>query len=975
MSISSLTARGVGVHFEADTAVLSFRGRSIARIPRIGKLFALEARLALVEEANQAVVSQEHGSDVWHARLGHVTAKKQKLISVAYEDLKIRDDDGTGLCEGCAKGKMSASSFSHKSGSVIKSYAPFEIVHSDVMGPFKPNSKGGGGQYIVTFIDDFSRFVQVYLIASKNLVFQRFVEFTALVKTQYRQRVKCIRTDNGGEYTSKRFDAFCRQEWIIHQTSAPYSPQQNGLTERMNRTLTEMACSMLYHMQVDKQWWGEALMTAAHIVNRIPNTARPKTSPLQVLNGVKPSLQYLRVFGSREYVFVEKVKRSKLDAKAHRCIFLGYAEGSKAYRVWDCEEVTTRTVKLDEHAPSLYTNIDGNNLNYSPNRQVVFEFDENMPESPSGSRRVESNTNDVVMEDVAETNATDDMEVDEEGEPTALVPTLMNSPAVMEGGRTNSQELQRILDRPEPPRSIVPHGERENRIAFFGVPRRTSVSQRDRPHLLENGDAAPSREIPLLTSEPHLTISAEGDDDVSEPESKRPRLDEYEIALSAAEVPQSYAEAMTSSEAKYWKEVIRSEIRSHVRNHTWNLIMRPQGVKVIGSKWVFAYKYNEKWEIGRYKARLVALGYLQTQGIDYFHIYSPVASTNTIRVFLSVCCFKGLKIGQYDVETAFLNGNLTEVVYMAIPENIRTKTGMVCKLRRSLYGLKQAAAVWYQTIRAVLKKMGFRECRADPCMFVRIGKSPVYIILYVDDLLVGCKTDAEAEAICAELGSQFKLKSIGDARFVLGMEIQYNIVKGELLLRQTQFIKYLLEKFGQQDSNAVRNPLIIGQDLTQDGSHAMHREIHWNAAIRVLCYLKGTATLGIQFRRNKHLVLEAFADANWGGDKLTRRSTSGVLLLLGGAPVVFKSKRQATVALSSAEAEYMSLALATQEVVWLRYLLLEMGFKVQKPTTVYLDNKSAISIASNHGYTPRAKHIDLRAHFVRDHVEAKTILL
>ncbi|GMF29094.1 unnamed protein product [Phytophthora lilii] len=121
------------------------------------------------------------------------------------------------------------------------------------------------------------------------------------------------------------------------------------------------------------------------------------------------------------------------------------------------------------------------------------------------------------------------------------------------------------------------------------------------------------------------------------------------------------------------------------------------------------------------------------------------------------------------------------------------------------------------------KKMGFREFRADPCMFVRIGKSPVYIILYVDDLLVGCKTDPEAEAICTELGSQLKLKSIGDARFVLGMEIQYNIVKGKLLLCQTQFIKHLLEKFGQQDSNAVRNPLIIGQDLTQDGSHEMHR--------------------------------------------------------------------------------------------------------------------------------------------------------
>ncbi|KAJ0392180.1 hypothetical protein P43SY_011887 [Pythium insidiosum] len=151
------------------------------------------------------------------------------------------------------------------------------------------------------------------------------------------------------------------------------------------------------------------------------------------------------------------------------------------------------------------------------------------------------------------------------------------------------------------------------------------------------------------------------------------------------------------------------------------------------------------------------------------------------------------------------------------------------------------------------------------------------------------------------------------------------------------------------------------------------RELHWRAAVRVIRYLKGTASMGIKYKQSKSggINMVTYCDANWGGDKETHRSTSGVIIMLGGGPVVYRSKRQATISLSSAEAEYM----ATQEVVWLRHLLVEMGVKIDKPSVINLDSKSAMSIATNHGYTPRAKHIDLRAHFVRDHVADATIAL
>ncbi|KAE9352691.1 hypothetical protein PR003_g4254 [Phytophthora rubi] len=246
-------------------------------------------------------------------------------------------DHMIAVCGGCAERKMTTSPFARKSGSEVKTRHPLQGVHTDLMGPMKPKSKGGA-LYVLTFIDDYRRFVYVYLLISKAQVLDRFREFKALAETQTGYKVKCLRSENGGEYTSKRFNQFCALSGIVHQTSAPYSPQQNGLAERMNRTLAEMARSMMHYMEVDRQWWGEAVMTAAHIVNRIPNSARRDKTPVGVLTGEQTSLEYLRVFGSSGYVHLDKSKRTKWDTKTRRCIFLGYTENSKAYRVWDVED-------------------------------------------------------------------------------------------------------------------------------------------------------------------------------------------------------------------------------------------------------------------------------------------------------------------------------------------------------------------------------------------------------------------------------------------------------------------------------------------------------------------------------------------------------------------------------------------------------------------------------------------------------------
>ncbi|CAI5731226.1 unnamed protein product [Peronospora farinosa] len=364
----------------------------------------------------------------------------------------------------------------------------------------------------------------------------------------------------------------------------------------------------------------------------------------------------------------------------------------------------------------------------------------------------------------------------------------------------------------------------DDRMEIYSGSNKRPYSTFTSSRLLTNDDFDDERiDLPLLTD----GSPVDGEND--EPDPKRQCVDDYEISLSATDVPINLREALQSMDAEKWKAAIQAEINAHLKNHTWDAVNRPPGVKVIGHKWVFGYKYDENGQIVRYKARLVALGYLQTHGFDYFDTYSPEACSNTIRVFLSVCCSMQYVIRQFDVETAFLNGDLEEDVYMEAPYGIEIAPGMVCKLRRSLYGLKQAAAVWHKKTCSVFSAMGFEQCRADTCLFVRRNnaknKSPTYIVLYVDDLLIGCKSDAEADTIYKELSEHFTVKSLGAARFILGMEVNCSQEKGELVLKQSQFIMKVVSKFKQNEAYAVRNPICAGQDLTPDESHPVVKDI------------------------------------------------------------------------------------------------------------------------------------------------------
>nr|CCA23660.1 putative polyprotein [Albugo laibachii Nc14] len=343
------------------------------------------------------------------------------------------------------------------------------------------------------------------------------------------------------------------------------------------------------------------------------------------------------------------------------------------------------------------------------------------------------------------------------------------------------------------------------------------------------------------------------------------------------------------------------------------------------------------------------------------------------------------------------------------PPGLKAEPGQVCKLQRSLYGWKQASAVCYKTISNVFLDLKFHQCRSDACIFVRRDQTNfVYVALYVDDMLISAQSLDVIEDISNQLAKVFTMKKLGMAKFILDMKLSYNVKKKLMHLSQKACINRMVERFGQQNSTPVHNLTCTSQKLIKATNEVEsmkkkpYRSLtgsllyiamstrpdvafavcelsrflekpclaHWNAGIRVLTYLKTTSELGLIFNgSNGNMVIEAYSDSDWRGSRDDRRSTSGIMVMVNGTPVVHKSRLQKSVALSSAEAEYMAMSMCVQEIMWVKQLLREMGHPFGRPIQLFVDNQSAIAIATNDGYQSRAKHIDIRHHFIREHVK------
>lgn len=846
---------------------------------------------------------------VWHRRLGHRN----------YED--IREIFGRGLvkggrlkdcncrekiCQICVKGKMTRNKFPRHAEH--RASEPGDLIHSDVCGPMEKDTCSGN-KYFLTFTDDFSRYTVVYVIKNKSQVFEKLKEYVEIVKNKFGRNIKMLRSDGGGEYMSNEVTSFLKSHGIQRQVTAPYTPQQNGVSERKNRTLVDMVRCMLIESCLDIKYWGEAVLAANYINNRLPTC--DGVTPFERWNGYTASIRHLRPFGSVAYVHIPKHKRSKFAPKGERLILSGYSEEAKAYRF-----------------------VDGRTSYLTISRDAVFVEDKVL------ERREE---------------CSDDMM-----KPKEEVEVILRTNEIKEVTRDNLVE---------PMREQV---HQEEGAARGGENVELRVSSRI-------GKGVPPQRYGFKTVE-----------EMKEPKTRK--------------------QAISSSDRKKWEEAMEDEMTSLNENETWELVDPPRDRKIIGCKWVFAKKKNVEGEVVRYKARLVAQGYSQKYGEDYNEVFAPVVKQTTVRTLLAVAAEKNLIVQQADVKTAFLNGDIDSEIFMKQPEGyeVKGKEEKVCKLKKSLYGIKQAARCWNIKLNEILLKYGFSRGKADTCLYVKqVQHGLLYLLVYVDDIILASPEQGNITEVIQYLKNYIELKLMGDLNFYLGVEVQRK--ENGFFLSQSHYIDKILDNFNLTSAKISKVPMDVGylklageEELLPNNELyrkaigsllylavntrpdimaavsllsrrvSCPRQADWVEVKRVLRYLKGTRLLKLRIGKASKEVV-GYADADWGQNVNDRRSTSGYVFRLGDATISWSSRKQPCVALSSTEAEFISLCEACQEAQWIKYLL--QDFKIEHTVPVIMeDNQSCLKLLEVDRSHPRTKHIDIKYHYTKELKESGDLM-
>ncbi|CAM8954199.1 unnamed protein product [Rhodiola kirilowii] len=456
---------------------------------------------------------------------------------------------------------------------------------------------------------------------------------------------------------------------------------------------------------------------------------------------------------------------------------------------------------------------------------------------------------------------------------------------------------------------------------------------------------------------------------------------------------------------------MQEELGEFQRNDVWDLVPHPDNVNVICTKWIYKNKSDEQGYITRNKARLVAQGYTQIEGVDFDETFAPVARLEAIRLLLAFACHLKFKLFQMDVKSAFLNGLLNEEVYVAQPKGFEHPhhPDHVYRLKKALYGLKQAPRAWYERLTEFLINHGYVREGVDKMLFMKHTRSDFIIAqIYVDDIVFGSSNQKLVDKFVEQMHSEFQMSMVGEMCYFLGLQVKQKA--DSIFISQSKYARNLIKKFDLEKATHKRTPAATHVKVTKgeagtrvdqtlyismigsllyliasrpDIAHAVgvcaryqanSKESHLMNVKRIIRYICGTTDYGLWYTKDTNSCLVGYCDADWAGNAEDRKITSGGCFFQGNNQVSWFSKKQNNISLSTAEAEYIAAGSCCTQMLWMKQMLEEYGVK-QDTMTLYCDNMSAISISKNPVQHSRTKHIDIRHHFIRELVEKKTITL
>jgi transposase InsO family protein len=940
---------------------------------------------------------------LWHRRMAHLHhAMIKKMASTGMVTGLTLEDKNTEFCIGCAYGKNHRAEFPWTDPRQ-RSHLLGDLVHTDLCGPMQIPSLGGA-LYFALFKDDATGFRVVECIKSKPDTLAAFKRFLFQLKRETGQLLKVLRSDRNTEFTNKEFKSLLESEGIRQELTTTYTPEQNGASERDNRTIVEAARSMVHESNLPIRFWGEAVMTAVYVLNRTGTRTLDNITPFEAWYKQKPSVSHLRVFGTDAYVHVPKELRKKWEPKSKKGIFMGYSACSKAYRIWDVADrkiIESRDVLFNEACisdPAL------NGIG-----RTVADFTSSF--TPLGN--LEECTTPVGVLPQA----------------VGVAPVAVGVPHASRPERPDSAEASRG------PLPDTPGDSAAAEVVFpFHDGAWNHNDGNDEAHAAEDvvGAILEAAGAPTAIDDPDAPVPVPASASLA-PRRRQPPIrhgewvypinrNHYACAASTpaiADDPQTFHEALTSENSEQWKTAMQEEFDSLMANGTWEYQKLPAGCRAIQNKWIYKQKLGVDGMVDRYKARLVAKGFTQRQGIDFKETFSPTIKFDSIRTILAVAAAEDMNITQFDVKTAYLHGDIEEELYMAQPLGFEDPqhVGEVCRLRKALYGLRQSARLWNRKFTQFLHSNGLVATQADGCVYLSRTSPRLIITLFVDDGMACSVEAANIQHILSFMSDAFTITT-GYPEVYVGLHIVRIRERRLLQIDQTRYIWAKLKKYGFYDSYPVAVPAdpasaaqlshsrALGNEaldtvfpyqecvgawqwvasgtrpdisyaLSKAGQYsAAPRTPHISALKRLMKYLHGTADLKITYGGDNSVnVLSAYVDADFAMDVDDRKSRSGFVLMLNGGPVAWGSKKQSTTASSTTEAEYYAAHKGSREVVWLRNLLSDLGYPQTAPTTMYSDNQAAIRLIRNPEFRHRTKHIDVRYHVIREHYKRLQLIV
>lgn len=894
LSVQGLIENGARVTFDEfgttirqndGTQVYHKRNRAKGCFEVHGQALALELDQMLedVPEDNQNTGTRYESktsktSQLWHERFGHPGRNKTQQIQKHYLGLDEKMEHESRDCHACSKGKQTRTRMGPSTSEPAS--APLELVHVDLMTDFKGHANY---HYTLVAVDDFSSLIYAEPLCTKSAVLPALQRWIKRMERATDQKLKILRSDNGGEWCSQEAADWQASEGFRWQKSVPGTSVQNGRAERAIRSLQEKMRSMLIGRGCRREFWPFAITAAAHVMNLTPSVT--KTIPHEVFYGTTAHnlAQRLRVFGCLAWVHLQpKDQQGKHGARARPAIMIGYDDEHKAWKFCNPDKPS-----------SIWWS---NSATFHEDKAWADRllFTDPLCSSPPAS-----------------SPTTTDADEDDAASEAAVEEILQTADQAMGGANTAALNLDPTLK-----------------------------------------------------------------------------------------------EAMASGDAELWKEAIRKELEGLETMGTWEIVDRPAGSPLVDSKIVLRLKLDADGVPLKHKARLVARGFTQREGIDYQETFSPVAPLGAIRAILALAVQHDWEVHALDITMAYLNSTLKEAVYMKPPEGSGIPAGKVYKVVKGLYGLKQSGREWNLAFDKSLRRIGFYQVECAPCIYIKgHGQDLVIVVIYVDDtLVIGPKREAVL-AVKKQIGQKWKMEDSGEVLHFLGIKITRDRTKRTMTLSQATYIDQVLKKHLDQRTKCTTVPM---QDIPQGtvvASAAQQKEYpvivgkllwlanstrpdlslavsvlarhmrepsqeHYKAAQRVLSYLNSTRDLGLVYQSCPVTApLAAHSDANWASDvTVERKSTSGSVAFVHGNPVAWKSATQKCVSLSAVEAEFIAATEATREVLFLKQLLRSIGIATEVPT-VYSDNTGCIQVSKDPAQHWKLKHIDTKYHFIRNNVQ------